>query len=198
MRLDRNIASVSNSCSGGTLNGPPISAYLHKKWGKYLLDDGLYDIDGPIGRLLGRSYVKFVKDPRFPGGQACRGEDIARYTIMCAWASNTEQALMNITEQLEGNYEAAASLWERYKARLTEFRSQVKNDVTSLDAAARKSTEATNKMVAAYGHVITTLTSDEMQRAVENAERLAAAMQLLSKLESHRLVLSVTEQDKSA
>ena len=101
---------------------------------------------------------------------------------------------MNVIEQLKGNYDEAHKLWEGYKSKLDQFRSAIKNDVTSLEASARKSTEATQKMNAAYSDVIRLLNSDEMTRAVENAERLATAMEALSKMQSHRLVLAVSDQ----
>lgn len=175
-----------------------MSTYLRERYGKYALPDGLFDITGPVSRQLYAGMPRAIKCPKHREGIGFRGKDVIRYSVTTQWAMNTEQALMNVLEQLEGNYEAAALLWERYKTRLVDFRSAVKNDVASLDAAAKRSTDATNKMVSAYGHVIEILNSTEMEKAVQNAERLAAAMQALANLQSHKLVLSVVDQSKDA
>lgn len=161
--------------------------------------DGLRDevkLHGPVQRYGYRMLPKPMKTHHREGfGYSIRECD--KWVYAYGWATSTEQALMNIMSELESSYEAADALWKKYADRLKEFRSVVKNDVTSIEAAARKTTEAVHKMNAAYGHVIAQLNSDEMAQAVANAERLAAAMQALASLQSHRLVLSVAEQDKT-
>lgn len=102
---------------------------------------------------------------------------------------------MNVIAELKGNYEEAETLWKSYEAKLQSFRSMVKNDVSSLEASARKTTEAVQRMTKAYGDVVTQLNSDQMLQAVQNAERLAAALGALAQLQSHKLVFAVTDQD---
>lgn len=160
--------------------------------------DGLADIEGPImrhyGPLISAAAVKYGGHR---DGIGFKAKEVQKFLIVASGATATERALMNVIEALEGNYEQASQLWARYKSRLDDFRANVKNDVVSLEASARKSTEATNKMTAAYGQVITLLNSDEMRIAVDNAERLAAAMQTLASLQSHKLVFAVTDQSKT-
>jgi hypothetical protein len=101
---------------------------------------------------------------------------------------------MNIIEELRNNYEECAGVWETYDKKLAAFRSAVKNDVISLEASARKTTEAVNRMTQAYSNVITQLNSPEMQQAVANAERLSVALTALAQLQSQKLVFAVTDQ----
>jgi ribosomal protein L20 len=151
---------------------------------------------GPITKAFGElRRFKHIGITRTGQVEDKRRRDVLEVAL--GYAATTESDLMEVIEELSKNYEQAASLWKDYEKRLTEFRSAVKNDVTSLEAAARKTTDAVHRMNAAYGHVITQLNSQEMQQALSNAERLAAAMQALASLQSHRLVLSVTEQDKT-
>lgn len=170
---------------------------MSKKLHGHINPDGLRDIDGPITKyyspLISAAAIKWGGSRE---GIGFKEKDVTKFTVVASGAALTESAFMNVIEALEGNYEAAAKLWDGYKSRLDQFRSAVKNDVTSLEASARKSTEATQKMKAAYGDVIDLLNSEEMQTAVSNAERLASAMQTLAKLQSHKLVFAVTDQSE--
>jgi hypothetical protein len=174
-------------------SGKESEAVKNIKRSTNLTDDGLYDYGlGPIGKYLGLPKYQI-------GGQTKDGvhymeKDLIVWIARCGWATTTEQAFMNVIEELETNYKAAESLWDKYKGKLHEFRSAVKNDCTSLEAAARKTTDATMKLNKAYGDVILQMNGPDMARAIENAERLAAAMTALANLQSHRLVLSVSEQ----
>lgn len=104
---------------------------------------------------------------------------------------------MEITQELQSQYDAAADLWKAYEKRLSDFRSLVKNDVASLEASARKTAEAVTRMNKAYGDVIAQMNGQEMRQAVENAERLAAAMAALANLQSHKLTVAVIDNDPS-
>lgn len=162
-----------------------------------LTSDGLFDYDEPIGRHF--AWI-LQKDALYNGesrdGVVCKGRNVWAWEISAMWARNTKVGFMNIIEELNNNYEAANDLWKQYKDRLSEFRSAVKNDVTSLEASARKTTEAVNKMTASYKGVLSLLNSPEMETAVQNAERLSVAMQALANLQSHKLVFAVTDQAK--
>lgn len=157
--------------------------------------DGLRCAEGPVsewcGPFLGKAVLNKNSGVRGPGW---RGEALQRWLISFEWATSTEGAFMNLMEELKGNYDEADKLWSSYKERLTAFRSEVKNDVASLEASARKTTEAVHRMTKAYGDVITQLNSLEMQQAVTNAERLAAALASLAQLQSQKLVFAVTDQ----
>jgi DNA repair exonuclease SbcCD ATPase subunit len=157
--------------------------------------DGLLMMEGPIAHACVSTFsAMFLRGGANREGAAVRLDDADRWIVANHWATQTENAFMNIIEALKGNYDAAASLWESYKERLKSFRSDVKNDVTSLEASARKTTEATQRMLKAYSDVITLMNSEQMAAAVENAERLAKAMDALAGLQAHRFTLVVDDE----
>lgn len=179
----------------------PVIVRPADKRRRQMTPDGLRDgpeYHGRVWKYVGEFFPKRMPTGLTREGFGYLGQDVDYFVVAFNWASNTELAFMNIIEELKGNYEAAQALWAQYEDKLKAFRSSVKNDVTSLEAAARKTTESVHRMNAAYGHVIEQLNSAEMMQAVENAERLAAAMQALANLQTHKLVLSVVEQDKPA
>lgn len=100
---------------------------------------------------------------------------------------------MNILETLEGQYEAAKDLWARYDSKLKDFRSAVKNDIASLEASGRSAFAAVNKIRDAHNKTIEVMNSAEMVQAIENAERLATALERIQALKSHKLTLAVLD-----
>jgi hypothetical protein len=107
-------------------------------------------------------------------------KDVEAIRMNSFWAIETEILLMDIIAELKSNYEEASTLWANYEKKLETFRSMVKNDVSSLEASARKTTDAVHKMNKAYGDAISQMTSEEMATAINNAERLAKAMEALT------------------
>lgn len=112
------------------------------------------------------------------------------------WAVQTQDLLMTTTEELEQNYEAAAALWKKYEGRLDDFRNKVKQDVASLEASARKTTEASQRINKAYSDVVVQLNSQEMLTAIDNAERLARALNAIANMQSHKLTFAVIDAAK--
>lgn len=169
-----------------------------KRSGPWFNDDGCDErLEGPICKNFGGAGIIVEKTGAHRDGLGYRGDQLGRYLVGYAWACATENYLMNIIEHLKSNYDECSALWDQYKDRLKAFRSEVKNDLVSLDAAARKSTDAANRLQAAYGGVIAQLRSDDMAQAIANAERLAAAMAALSSLQSHKLTFSVAGQQET-
>lgn len=170
-----------------------MSKNLHSDSTRQRTNDGLKDVEGPVAKHLRGMFPRGLKTGLKREGIGFRKEEVEHYHVAFSWAENTESAFMNIIEELKGHYEAAKHLWSNYNDQLKSFRSQVKNDVSSLEASARKTTRAVQKMQKAYGDVIEVMNGEEMARAVENAERLANAMSALAGLESHKLVLDVSD-----
>lgn len=162
--------------------------------------DGFRDMNGPVGRHLDSTIPppRIRYDGGYRDGPRIHGRDVGLWILTTKWAHNTEVPLMNVVEQLKENYDEAEKLWAGYAERLTKFRSEVKNDVASLEASTRKTTEAVQRMVTAYGKVIETLNGPEFLKAVENAERLAVALSSLANLQPHKLTLAVVDQTKPA
>lgn len=152
---------------------------------------GIKDCHGPIIRRIGRP--KCVVTGSVREGIAWRKSDIDEYLCKGGWAVEQENMYMSVTEELKRDYEEAAALWQSYDKQLATFRSQVKNDITSLEAGARRTTEAAAKMNSAYAAVFAQLNGPEMLSAIANAERLATAMQALATLQSHKLTFAVID-----
>ena len=148
--------------------------------------------------LVAHGFPAPITKGGYRGGPVYQGKEIIRWVVLVKWASATENAFMNVIEQLKDNYDEAQKLWKGYDEQLTSFRSAIKNDVTSLEAAARKTTDAVQKMLGAYGNVVALMNGQEMQQAVANAERLAAAMNALANLQSHKLTVAVIDNEKQS
>lgn len=165
---------------------------------KNMCQDGLVDYSGPIGRSFIGNMFNPIKSGLARDGILFSGKELTAYVARFAWAASTESALMNLTEELHEQYKAAEKLWDGYKDKLVKFRSEVKNDVDSLQAAARRTTDAVHRMTEAYSDVIAQLNSPEMAQAVANAERLASALSALAQLQTHKLVFAVSDQSSTS
>lgn len=161
---------------------------------KKYTDDGMRNTYGPIARLMQSCQPEIINGTR----GIMRSLDADAVMFAYSWAYQTENCLMNIIDELKTQYAEAAELWKSYEKQLQQFRATVKNDITSLEAGARKTTESVTRMNKAYGDVITQMNGEEMQQAIQNAERLAAAMTALANLQSHKLTFSVIDNDRGS
>jgi len=153
---------------------------------------GFREHSGPVVKEFPRLPMP-VRTGATREGLAYSKADIDIWVIAYAWAFDTERIFMNVEESLRNNYESASALWETYKEKLDTFRNCARNDMTSLEAAARKTKEAAHRMVDAYASVFAQLNGADMERAIQNAERLAAALKSISEARSHQLVFSVAD-----
>lgn len=157
-----------------------------------LYEDGIREFIGPVTRNV--LALKSYNDGRVREGVYYNGTEVNRWVVAWKWATQTEMLFMNIIESLKENYEAASALWKSYDDKLKEFRGVVKNDVASLEASARKTAEAVQKMNKAYNDVLAQMNGEEMALAIQNAERLAAALKSLSELQVHTLNFTVQSE----
>jgi len=74
---------------------------------------------------------------------------------------------------------------------LTKFRSKVGNDLTSIKAASQRVQTESQAMAAQYIKARDMLTSPEFERAIANAERMAVALESISKLSETKLSFAV-------
>lgn len=91
-----------------------------------------------------------------------------------------EDGLHEIDEALAG-----------YNRVLVQFRSTIKNDLSSLAASAAKVQAENAKIAQACRAVIEVMTSPDMEEAIANAERLANALKAISELKSHNITFAV-------
>lgn len=81
-----------------------------------------------------------------------------------------------------------------YNKTVSEFRSAVKNDLASIGASANKVQNEAVKIQVAYQNTAKTLTTPDMEKAIANAERLAAALGAISSLSSHNITFAVLDR----
>lgn len=98
-----------------------------------------------------------------------------------------------VEEYVKAN-QTIADAQAAYSKTLQGFRSAIKNDLSSIDASANKVTAEAAKMQQAYRNAIGTLTAPDMEAAIKNAERLAAALRAISELQSHSITFAVLDK----
>lgn len=91
----------------------------------------------------------------------------------------------------------AAQAVDRLEERLTTFRSKVGNDLSSMKAASQRVQTEVQSMADKYGFARDLLTSPEFERAIENAERMATALESISRLSETKLSVAVFSGGKS-
>jgi septal ring factor EnvC (AmiA/AmiB activator) len=160
--------------------------------GKLVDAEGFRDGAWPISKSLwGTNPLRVKRGGLSREGAYYLSRDVEIYMARFGWAVNTEKCLMNMSETLEEQYEQVTELWSKYDEKLKAFRGNVKNDISSLQASASKTAEAIQKMNRAYGEVVIQMTGEEMQRAIANAERLAAALESINRIQSQALTLQI-------
>ena len=83
-----------------------------------------------------------------------------------------------------------------YNKTVVDFRSTIKNDMTSISASADKVQKESVKLSAAYRASISLLNSPEMITAIENAERLAAALTAISQVQPNKIAFAVIDTQR--
>jgi hypothetical protein len=77
------------------------------------------------------------------------------------------------------------------KGSLDKFKSSLANDLTSIKAAGSRVQSETLQMKQAYQAAQSMLTTPDFERAVANAERMAAALKAISELSETKLSVAV-------
>lgn len=162
-----------------------------------LTEDGLKTLVGPIFHSA-RPPLKVASGDLYSGNYMVAAAPLRDWELRAFWATQTEQALMNIIETLEGQYDAAKDLWSKYDTKLKDFRSMVRNDIASLEASGQSAFKAVNKIRDAHNKTIEIMNSADMVKAIENAERLADALERIQALKSHKLTLAVLDASPKA
>lgn len=115
-----------------------------------------------------------------------------------AWANGPLHQLniargiaMDVEQSAVETTGAANEALQVLKSSLDRFRSTIANDLTSIKAASSKVQAETLQMKQAYMAAQSILTSPEFERAVANAERLAVALESISRLSETRIKVAV-------
>lgn len=153
-------------------------------------------------------FPSFINAPQYPEGHAWLGADVNKWIL----AGGLEWALIDgrsrglrhpksddeIMSDVSAAYEKATTDIEGARAQydkvIASFRSQVKNDLSSISAASDRVQAETAKIQRACHSAVSLMTSPEMISAIENAGRLATALKVISELESHSITFAVLDK----
>jgi hypothetical protein len=156
---------------------------------------GFFDYKGPVTEHCTLGFPRTYKTAKAREGFAFDVRETDEWVVKTAWAQQTEKYFMNILDKLGENYEAAAEMWKQYEKKLEQFRSVVKNDVSSLEATAKRAHEAGLKIQKVHADLFAQLNSAEMMQAITNAERLGAALKVIQDLESSKTTVKLNVSD---
>lgn len=82
-----------------------------------------------------------------------------------------------------------------YTKTVGEFRSRIGNDLKSIASSAEKTISQYEKIRGAYVGTINLLTSDDMEKAILNAERLANALKTIGEVKSAEVSFKLMDQE---
>jgi hypothetical protein len=111
--------------------------------------------------------------------------------VAFGWSTKMS-VLMPVTKEiLDEQTEVVKEATERYKDAVVLFRASTKNDVSSAKAAASSVEESVIRMKKAYDSAVSRLTAPDFKEAIDNAERLAAALVAIEKLTETKVSFAV-------
>lgn len=133
---------------------------------------------------------------------ATGGEQFYRRSVIDAADSrgylactNVMEVAYNMSDAFEASIEKAADGRARLNEELKDFRNTATNDVASIAAVGEKIRGEIQKIGRALDTVRLQMSSREMLSAIENAERLAAALAAIENLKSARITFAVIDQE---
>lgn len=112
--------------------------------------------------------------------------------MLCSRAKNSNPIqdgkefyiMSDVEKAYEEANESISRAEEAYHATIARFRSTIKNDLSSISSSASKTVNESEKINTAYAKAISQLTSADMEKAIQNAERLASALKTISDAKS--------------
>ena len=102
--------------------------------------------------------------------------------------------MSDVVKGYEDANSAISVAQKAYNETIAKFRGSIQNDLTSIAASANKVQREHDKIAVSARNAIDVLTSTEMQQAIANAERLAAALTAISELKSHNITFAVLDR----
>lgn len=115
-----------------------------------------------------------------------------------AMQNEGDYVMGDVERAYESANEKIGSAQDAYLSTVKRFKGEIKNDLTAISAAADRVARENEKMRAAYEAAAKTLTSPDMERAIANAERLAAALRSISELQNHSITFAVLDRKPQA
>ncbi len=101
-------------------------------------------------------------------------------------------------EAVKEEIEEQGVLSAAYVAAVKKIRGELANDVESVAKASARLKAETGKAIDSYRAALSLWTSPEMREAIDNAERLARALESVNALRSQSITFAVLESKKTA
>ncbi len=134
----------------------------------------------PIVTGLTREGVAFLKD------------DVESF-VLDGWRYPFGATAMEAKENLSEAINEAEDAQKRLRAMMLDFRSKTKNDLDSMGALGKQIRNEMGRIQEAMNTTIHLMTSAPMLEAIENAARLAAALDSIDKLSSTRVSFAIID-----
>ena len=112
-------------------------------------------------------------------------------SLIHIWSGHMQVILPVEKELLNAQVETIEEATKRYLDVVKQFRSAAKNDVAAAKSSAVAVEESVVRMKRAYDSAVERLTAPDFTEAVQNAERLAAALQAIEKLTATKVSFAV-------
>jgi hypothetical protein len=122
------------------------------------------------------------------------GKTINSWILNGGWAIPLLEDIVDIQEGLDSSLEKVSNVSIKYVSAVQKFRSEIKNDVSSIAASASKQVIEIDKLCKAISNLKESMTSEQMVTALNNAERLAKALEAISALQSHSITFAVLDK----
>lgn len=122
-----------------------------------------------------------------------KNENVVKTTAYFSQWKVSMEASIAATESTE---RAQASI-ENLKKMLVDFRGSIKNDMTSMKAASERVQTEVMQMRDKYKQAQDVLNSEEFMKAINNAERMAAALQAIQTLTETKISVAVFSGGKN-
>jgi two-component SAPR family response regulator len=118
--------------------------------------------------------------------------EVEKFTNTPLWQLSLARGMaMDVEQAAVETSEAAEDALKSLKVAMDKFKSTLANDLTSIKAAGSRVQSEALQMKQAYQAAQAMLTNAEFERAVANAERMAAALKAISELSETKLSVAV-------
>lgn len=154
---------------------------------------------------IGAYIPPFPKEVKadFREGHGYRKDDLVRVLVFGGWAASLffsgepegkRGTFMDLETKAVESASSVANVVDAYMGRVRDLKSRLQNDSASIKASAERIEKEMARVHQATSTAVNALISPEMERAIENAERLALALQSISETRESTVKFSVIEK----
>lgn len=115
-------------------------------------------------------------------------------TLPLLWDEQWRKFMSTEAKMLTELTDEVKAALEVYGNTVKQFRGAVKNDIASAKSAASSIEDNLRRMGLVYNSTAAMLTTAEFEKALVNAERMAAALRAISELQSHSITFAILDK----